>query len=200
MLQHAERVYRTPFNVSDWWDPKLADDPRWKYGTPPQSNANFAWVQHFIYHLSPRGPPGSSSPTGRCRRRRAARARYANGWSRRTWWTALSRCRTGCSITPASRSVCGSSPDRHGNGHRKRQGEVLFIDARKLGTMVTRKLRELSEGDIARIADAYHCWRHHDGGYVDVPGFCKAARLDEIKHHGFVLAPGRYVGTEEAEG
>jgi type I restriction enzyme M protein len=91
------------------------------------------------------------------------------------------------------------SKDRGANGHRKRVGEVLFIDARKLGTMITRRLRALSDADIAQIADTYHSWRNHDGGYQDVPGFAKAASLDEIKQHGFVLTPGRYVGTEEVE-
>ncbi len=91
------------------------------------------------------------------------------------------------------------SKDRHGNGHREREGEVLFIDARKLGRMETRRLRVLDDEDIAKIADTYHAWRNHDGGYEDVPGFAKAASLDEISSHDFVLTPGRYVGAEEAE-
>ena len=101
--------------------------------------------------------------------------------------------------TPIPVSLWFVSKDRHGNGHRKRVGEVLFIDARKLGTMVTRRLRELSDEDIARIAGTYHAWRNHDGGYVDVPGFARATTLEEIKKHDFVLTPGRYVGTEEVE-
>ena len=88
---------------------------------------------------------------------------------------------------------------RHGNGHRERRGEVLFIDARKLGTMESRRLRVLPDDDIAKIADTYHAWRNHDGGYEDIPGFAKAAMIDEIEKNDFVLTPGRYVGAAEAE-
>jgi type I restriction enzyme M protein len=91
------------------------------------------------------------------------------------------------------------SKDRHGNGHRKRQGEVLFIDARRLGAMETRRLRVLTDDDIVAIAGTYHAWRNNNGGYEDVAGFSKAASLNEIAVHDFVLSPGRYVGTEEVE-
>ncbi len=189
-----------PFNVSDWWDAKLADDPRWKYGTPPQGNANFAWVQHFIYHLSPRGIAGFVLANGSLSSKSGGEGEIRE----RLVQADLVDCivampdrlfyNTGISV-----SLWFISKDRHGNGHRKRQGEVLFIDARKLGTMVSRKLRELSHGDIAQIADTYHSWRNRDGGYRDVSGFAKAATIDEIKQHDFVLNPGRYVGAEEAE-
>ena len=193
-------IANPPFNVSDWWDPKLADDPRWKYGTPPQGNANFAWVQHFVYHLSPRGTAGFVLANGSLSSKTGGEGEIRE----RLVQADLVDCivampdklffNTGIPV-----SLWFVSKDRHGNGHRKRQGEVLFIDARKLGTMVTRRLRELSDGDIAQIADTYHSWRNHDGGYDDVPGFARAASLDEIKQHDFVLTPGRYVGTEEAE-
>jgi type I restriction enzyme M protein len=91
------------------------------------------------------------------------------------------------------------SKDRHGNGHRKREGEVLFIDARSLGTMESRRLRVLTDGDVSKVADTYHAWRNHEGGYEDIPGFSKSASLQEIGRHDFVLTPGRYVGTEEVE-
>ena len=91
------------------------------------------------------------------------------------------------------------SKDRHGNGHRQRRGEVLFIDASNLGTMESRRLRVLTDDDVDKIAGVYHSWRNYDGGYEDEPGFAKAASLDDIKQHDFVLSPGRYVGTEEAE-
>lgn len=190
-----------PFNVSDWWDPKLDGDPRWKYGTPPQGNANFAWVQHFIYHLSPRGTAGFVLANGSLSSKTGGEGEIRQ--------KLVQADLVDCIVAMPDRlfyntgipvSLWFVSKDRHGNGHRKRQGEVLFIDARKLGTMVTRRLRELSDTDIAKIADTYHSWRNHDGGYQDVPGFAKAASLDDIKHHDFVLTPGRYVGTEEAEG
>lgn len=189
-----------PFNVSNWWDAKLADDPRWKYGVPPEGNANFAWVQHFIYHLSPRGTAGFVLANGSLSSKTSG-----EGEIRRKLVEAdLVDCivampdklffNTGIPV-----SLWFVSKDRHGNGHRERKGEVLFIDARKLGKMETRRLRILSDEDIAKIADTYHAWRNHDGGYEDLPGFAKAASLDEIKAHDFVLTPGRYVGAEEAE-
>ena len=189
-----------PFNVSNWWDAKLADDPRWKFGVPPEGNANFAWAQHFIYHLSPRGTAGFVLANGSLSSKTSG-----EGEIRRKLVEAdLIDCivampdklffNTGIPV-----SLWFVSKDRHGNGHRVRKGEVLFIDARKLGKMETRRLRVLSDEDVAKIADTYHSWRNHDGGYEDVPGFAKAASLDEIAGHDFVLTPGRYVGSEETD-
>ena len=193
-------IANPPFNVSNWWDPKLAEDPRWKYGTPPEGNANFGWVQHFIYHLSPKGTAGFVLANGSLSSKTGG-----EGEIRRKLVEAdLVDCivampdklffNTGIPV-----SLWFISKDRHGNGHRQRQGEVLFIDARKLGTMESRRLRVLTDDDIAKIAGAYHAWRNHDGGFVDMPGFARAAMIEEIKQHDFVLTPGRYVGTEEAE-
>jgi type I restriction enzyme M protein len=189
-----------PFNVSNWWDAKLQDDPRWKYGTPPEGNANFAWVQHFVYHLSPRGTAGFVLANGSL-----SSETNGEGAIRQKLVDAdLVDCivampdklffNTGIAV-----SLWFVSKNRHGNGHRKRQGEVLFIDARNLGTMESRRLRVLSDDDIAKIAGAYHAWRNQDGGYEDVAGFVKAASFDEIARHDFVLTPGRYVGAEEAQ-
>src|SRR5579875_640272 len=189
-----------PFNVSNWWHPKLADDPRWKYGTPPQGNANFAWVQHFIYHLSPKGTAGFVLANGSL----SSKSSGEGDIRRKLVEADLVDCivampdrlffNTGIPV-----SLWFVSKDRHGNGHRQRQGEVLFIDARKLGRMETRRLRVLDDADIAKIAGTYHAWRNHDSQYEDIPGFARAAGIDEIKQHDFVLTPGRYVGTEEAE-
>lgn len=190
-----------PFNVSDWWNAKLADDPRWKYGTPPEGNANFAWVQHFIYHLSPRGTAGFVLANGSL----SSRTNGEGDIRRKLVEADLVDCivampdklflNTGIPV-----SLWLISRDRGGNAqHRARKGEVLFIDARKLGTMVNRRIRELSDDDIQQIAGAYHVWRNHDGSHGDVAGFAKAAKLEEIQEQRFVLTPGRYVGTEEAE-
>lgn len=189
-----------PFNVSNWWDAKLQDDPRWKYGTPPEGNANFAWVQHFIYHLSPTGTAGFVLANGSL----SGKSGGEGDIRRRLVEADLVDCvvampdklffNTGIAV-----SLWFVSKDRHGNGHRKRQGEILFIDARSLGTMETRRLRVFADEDIAKIADTYHQWRNHDGGYEDVPGFVRAADVDEVKQHDFVLTPGRYVGAEDAE-
>ena len=193
-------IANPPFNISDWWAPKLADDHRWKYGTPSQRNANFAWVQHFIHHLSPRGTAGFVLANGSLSSKSGG-----EGEIRRKLVEAdLVDCivampdklffNTGIPV-----SLWFVSRARYGNGHRERRGEVLFIDARKLGTMESRRLRVLPDDDIAKIADTYHAWRNHDGGYEDVPGFAKAASLAEIAKHGFILTPGRYVGAAAAE-
>ena len=167
---------------------------------PPAGNANYAWVQHFIHHLAPdrhrRLRPGQRldvvEPVGRGRDPQGAS-------SRPTWSTAWSRCRASSSTRRRSRSASGSSPaTRRTARFRDRRGETLFIDARKLGTLVDRVHRELTDEDIAQIAGTYHAWRGDKdaGEYADVPGFCKAATLEEIRKHGHVLTPGRYVGAE----
>jgi len=192
-------IANPPFNVSNWWDPKLADDPRWLFGLPPEGNANFAWVQHFLYHLAPKGTAGFVLANGSL----SSKSGGEGDIRRKLVEAQLVDCivampeklffNTGIPV-----SLWFLSKDRRGNGHRERQHEVLFIDARKLGRMETRRLRVLDDEDIAKIAGAYHAWRNHDGGYEDVPGFAKAAQFDEIKAHDFVLTPGRYVGAEEA--
>ncbi len=193
-------IANPPFNVSNWWHPKLESDPRWKYRLPPESNANFAWVQHFIYHLSPKGTAGFVLANGSLSSKTSG-----EGEIRRKL---IEADLVDCIVAMPDRlfyntgipvSLWFVSKDRHGNGHRKRVGEVLFIDARKLGRMETRRLRVLDDADIAKIADTYHAWRNHDGTYEDIPGFAKSAPLEEITKHDFVLTPGRYVGSEEAE-
>jgi type I restriction enzyme M protein len=193
-------IANPPFNVSDWWDSKLENDPRWKYGVPPQGNANFAWVQHFIYHLSPRGTAGFVLANGSLSSKTSGEGEIR----RKLVESDLVDCivalpeklffNTGIPV-----ALWFVSKDRHGDGHRKRDGEVLFIDARKLGTMVSRKLRELTEEDIAQIAGTYHAWRNQDGAYKDVAGFAKSASAKDIARHDFVLTPGRYVGVPELE-
>lgn len=189
-----------PFNVSNWWDAKLENDPRWKYGTPPVSNANYAWVQHFLYHLAPGGTAGFVLANGSLSTKSGGEGDIRS----RLVKADLIDCivampdrlffNTGIPV-----SLWFVSKDRRGNGHRRRTGEVLFIDARKLGRMESRRLRVLEDADIATIAATYHAWRNHRGGYEDVAGFAKAASLEEIAAHGYVLTPGRYVGSEELE-
>lgn len=186
-----------PFNVSNWWDAKLADDPRWKYGTPPEGNANFAWVQHFVYHLSPRGTAGFVLANGSLSSKTGGEGEIR----RRLVEAGLVDCivampdklffNTGIPV-----SLWFISKDRSGNGHRERVGEILFIDARGLGRLETRRLRILDDEDIARVADTYHAWRNHGATYRDVAGFSKAATLEEVQGHDFILTPGRYVGAE----
>lgn len=190
-------IANPPFNVSNWWNAKLADDPRWKYGTPPQGNANFAWVQHFLYHLSPRGTAGFVLANGSLSSKSGGEGEIRRKLVRDDLVDCIVSLpdklffNTGIPV-----SLWFLSKDRSGNGHRKRQGEVLFIDARKLGTMVNRRLRELTREDIDRVAGTYHAWRNEQGEYRDVDGFAKSATIEEIAGFDFLLTPGRYVGAE----
>jgi len=208
-----------PFNDSDWRGELLKDDKRWVYGVPPPGNANFAWVQHFIHHLAPTGTAGfvlangsmSSNQSGEGEIRKAiieadlvdcmvalpGQLFYSTQIPVCLWFLRRDKRRL---PSPSGRGAGGE-------GVSDRRGQTLFIDARKLGTLVDRVHRELTDADIARIAGTYHAWRSvrhsREGGnpvsYSDIPGFCKSATLDEIRKHGHVLTPGRYVGAEAAE-
>jgi type I restriction enzyme M protein len=189
-----------PFNVSNWWHAKLADDPRWKFGTPPEGNANFAGVEHFLYHLAPNGTAGVVLANGSL----TTTERGEDAIRRKLIENDLVDCIVAMPgnlflNTPIPVSLWFVSKDRSGNGHRKRTGEVLFIDARELGTMINRNLRILEDADVSAIADTYHAWRNTDGRYEALPGFSRAVSIDELEDHNFFLTPGRYVGAEEAE-
>ena len=191
-----------PFNVSDWGGDRLRDDKRWQYGIPPAGNANFAWVQHFIHHLSPRGTAGFVLANGSM-----SASLSGEGEIRRNIIEAdLVDCIValpGQLIRSTQIPAClwFLSRGRANGEHRDRRGETLFIDARKLGHMVDRRNRDLSTEDLSHIADTYHAWRGAEGAadYADIPGFCKSATLDEIKRHGYVLTPGRFVGAAPQE-
>ena len=196
-----------PFNNSDWGGDRLREDSRWKYGVPPAGNANFAWVQHFIHHLAPTGTAGfvlangsmSSNQSGEGDIRKAiveadlvdcmvalpGQLFYSTQIPVCLWF--LTRDKRG-----------GAGPAR---SHRDRRGHTLFLDARKLGTMIDRVQKDLTEPDIQKLADTYHAWRGDKaaGKYQDEAGYCKSATTAEITAHGHVLTPGRYVGAEEVE-
>ena len=192
-----------PFNDSDWRGGLLRDDRRWQYGVPPASNANYAWVQHFIYHLAPSGRAGFVLANGSMSSNQSG-----EGEIRKAIVEAdLVDCMValpGQLFYSTQIPVClwFIARDKRNHRLRDRRGEVLFIDARGLGTMIDRTHRELSDDDIGQIAGTYHAWRG-DGdsaaSYADIPGFCKAATLEEIRQHGHILTPGRYVGAAQVE-
>ena len=196
-----------PFNVSDWGGERLRDDVRWKYGVPPAGNANYAWLQHIVHHLAPFGTAGvvlangsmSSNQSGEGEIRKSmidadvvdcmvalpGQLFYSTQIPACLWFLARDK-----------------SNGQAGKEHlRDRRGLVLFIDARKLGVMVDRTRRELTDEDVKKIANTYHAWRgeKNAGEYTDMPGFCKSATLEEIQKQGYVLTPGRYVGAQEQE-
>lgn len=193
-----------PFNISDWWQPQLEGDARWAFGTPPQGNANFAWLQHIIHHLAPRGTAGVVLANGSMSSQQSGEGEIRKAM--------VEADVVDCMVAlPGQLFYSTQIPaclwflarDKSANGHRDRRGEILFIDARNLGHMVDRTRREFSDEDVAKITEAYHRWRAKpDAGlepYEDIPGFCKSAELDDIRKHGHVLTPGRYVGTEAQE-
>jgi type I restriction enzyme M protein len=191
-----------PFNVSDWRGELLRDDRRWKFGAPPTGNANFAWVQHMIYHLSPTGLAGFVLANGSM-----SSAQSGEGEIRKNIVEAdLVDCMVALPgqlfySTQIPACLWFLARDKKNERFRDRRDSVLFIDARKLGTMVDRTHRELTDEDIRRIAGTYHAWRGEKeaGKYDDIPGFCKSAAIEEIQKHGYVLTPGRYVGAEVLE-
>ena len=193
-------IANPPFNVSDWGGDLMRTDGRWQYGTPSIGNANFAWMQHFIYHLAPSGQAGvvlskgalTSKATGEGDIRKAL---IENG---------LIDCIVNLPAklflnTQIPAALWFMSRNRKNGKFRDRSNEILFIDARNLGHMINRRTRELSKDDIDKITSTYHNWRNIDGNYEDVAGFCSSASISRVKELDYVLTPGQYVGLSEDE-
>lgn len=197
----ADFVIANPhFNDSDWSGQLLRKDSRWKYGIPPVNNANYAWMQHFIFHLSQKGSAGivlanTSLSSNNGTEAEIRRAIIEDG---------LVDCIVDLPAqlffnTQIPACLWFLSRDKTNNKFRNRQNEILFIDGRKIGSMVSRKHKELTQSEINKIANTYHNWRNPDGKYKDEIGFCKSASIKEVVKNNFVLAPARYVLIEEQE-
>ncbi len=189
-----------PFNISDWGGDRLREDVRWKFGLPPVGNANFAWVQHMFHKLAPSGVAGFVLANGSMSSNQSGEGEIRRQLVEQDYVDCMIAL-PGQLFYTTQIPVClwFLARNKKNGKFRDRRGETLFIDARKLGSLVDRTHRELSEDEIARIARTYHAWRGESeaGDYADTPGFCKSAKLEEIASHGFVLTPGRYVGAEE---
>jgi type I restriction enzyme M protein len=203
-------IANPPFNISDWGGDRLREDVRWKYGVPPAGNANYAWLQHILHHLAPNGTAGvvlangsmSSNASGEGDIRKAmVEADVVDCMVALPGQLFYSTQIPACLWFLARDKSKGRTEKTGKTKLRDRRGEVLFIDARKMGTLVDRTRRELSEADVQKIADTYHAWRSEvkTSTYTDVAGFCKSASLEEIRKHGHVLTPGRFVGAEAVE-
>ncbi len=191
-----------PFNDSDWKGELLREDVRWKYSAPPVGNANFAWIQHFIHHLAPNGIAGFVLANGSMSSNTSGEGEIRKN--------IIEADLVDCMIalpgqlfytTPIPACLWFISRNKKNGRFRDRRAQTLFIDARKMGHLIDRTHREFSDDEITRIAQTYHAWRGEKdaGKYKDVPGFCKSAPIEEIKAHGCVLTPGRYVGAEDIE-
>lgn len=196
-------IANPPFNVSDWSGELLRTDGRWQYGTPPAGNANFAWLQHFIYHLSPTGKAGVVLAKGALTSKTSGEGEIrknliADG--------NLIDCIVNCPAKlflntqiPAALWFMNRARAHSSEHAHPRKNEILFIDARNLGHLINRRTRELSHEDIQQIADTYHAWRTGEGHYEDIKGFCASVPLARVAELDYVLTPGRYVGLPDEE-
>ncbi len=195
-------IANPPFNDSDWGGERLKDDIRWKFGIPPKGNANFAWVQHFIHHLAPNGITGFVLANGSMSSQQSGEGEIRKSIIEADMVDCMVALPGGLFYSTGIPACLWFVTRKKSNGkHRDRSGQTLFIDARKMGVLIDRVHRELTEEDISKIANTYHAWCGDDeaGEYEDIPGFCKSAALEEIQKHNHILTPGRYVGVAEVE-
>ena len=189
-------IANPPFNISDWGGELLRNDARWKYGVPPVGNANYGWLQHFIYHLSTKGKAGVVLSKGALTTKQGGEYEIRKNMLEDGVIDCIVNLPTKLFLNTQI-PACLWFLNRDTN--RKRKGEVLFIDARNLGFLVNRRTRELTDDDIAKVAETYHHWQHGRDEYEDIAGFCKSATINDIKQMDYVLTPGRYIGLPDDE-
>ncbi len=193
-------IANPPFNVSDWSGELLRNDGRWKFGTPPAGNANYAWIQHFLYHLSPSGSAGFVLAKGSLTSKSSGEGDIRKALIEARLVDCIVNLPAKLFLnTQIPASLWFLSRNKANGGYRNRTDEILFIDARNEGVLINRRTKELRSEDIQKIANTYHEWRKVDGKYEDVKGFCNSASIERVKELDYVLTPGRYVGLADDE-
>ncbi len=193
-------IANPPFNDSDWSGELLKKDGRWKYGTPPTGSANYAWIQHFLYHLSPSGQAGFVLAKGSLTSKTSGEGDIRKELIEARLVDCIVNLPAKLFLNTQIPACLWFLSRNKANGKfRNRIDEILFIDARNIGHLINRRTRELSEEDISYISETYHKWRNPDGDYEDVNGFCNSASIERILERDYVLTPGRYVGLPDDE-
>jgi type I restriction enzyme M protein len=193
-------IANPPFNDSDWSGDLLRKDGRWQHGVPPTGNANYAWIQHFLYHLNPTGQAGFVLAKGSLTSKSSGEGDIRKALVEARLVDCIVNLPAKLFLnTQIPASLWFLSRNKTNGKFRNRADEILFIDARNLGHLINRRTKEFSEEDIATITSTYHNWRNPNGDYEDVKGFCNAASIERVRELDYVLTPGRYVGLADEE-
>jgi len=193
-------IANPPFNVSDWGGDLLRKDGRWQYGVPPTGNANYAWIQHFLYHLAPNGQAGFVLAKGSLTTKTSGEGDIRKALIENNLIDCIVNLPAKLFLnTQIPASLWFMNRNRINGKFRNRSNEILFIDARNLGHLINRRTKELAPDDIQKVAETYHNWRNVEGKYEDIPGFCASALISKVTELDYVLTPGRYVGLPDDE-